>query len=961
MQTISSKLKTARVGDRLFGFVLEKREFAAGKNADLYTLRHEKTGAELLYFDRADENKTFAIGFKTLPEDDTGVFHILEHSVLNGSKKYPVKEPFVSLLQSSMQTFLNAMTFSDKTLYPVSSRNEADFFNLMAVYLDAVFCPAIYERPEIFMQEGWHYEFDGEDEPPYYNGVVFSEMKGAFAEVDSLMADEMNRLLYPDSCYGYVSGGDPAHIPELSYEQFVATHRRFYHPTNAKIFLDGCMDIDRALEYIDSEYLSHYDRREPDFDFVLQARVARDNTICYEAQPGDEELCHMAVGKILCSHSEVETIYAARVLADYLTGSNEAPLKRAFLEKGLAQDVELSVSETIYQPSVTFVARNTRRECFEAIRSLLSETAQKLGAQGLDKKALAASLEREAFVNREIVEPYGVELAMKAFDGWLYGDDPLTHIENAAVFDSLREKLNGDYFETLLRDMLASADDQCVLYVLPSLTKGEDDARREAERAAEASEKWTSEEKQAVCDAFARMQQWQQSEDDEQALASLPHLELSDVAETVEPIQTELVTVGGRDCLRVTTDTNGISYLRLYFDLSDFSAEELCYANVVTVCLGELRTALTPAAALQTRIKTLLGSLSAKIELAAKPGALDVSTPYLVVSASMLERNTAEALKLIAEIVTQTRFDETDKLCELLAQTDYFQKQDLIGNGHLYAVGKTFSAFSQEGAQKELLEGESFARWFTAYVERFAENGAACGAALADIAAKALVSNRLFIGCCGLNDDAALSALVAELPQGTIGERQSISQPDASAQTIEIPAAVGFSALGHNIYALGGRYSGACAVLSALMTYGYLWGAVRVQGGAYGTGMNIRQNGDMFCYSYRDPNLKATRAAFAALADAMEAMLADDMPLDDVIISTVNTTDPLLDPAGLCALACARHLKGVAHADIEQIRREILHTTVDDLRALCALVRRWLDEGKFCAVGDRTMLALLSE
>lgn len=957
MHSISSKLKTARVGDRLFGFVLEKREFAAGKNADLYTLRHEKTGAELLYFDRTDENKTFAIGFKTLPEDDTGVFHILEHSVLNGSKKFPVKEPFVSLLQSSMQTFLNAMTFSDKTLYPVSSRNEADFFNLMAVYLDAVFCPAIYERPEIFMQEGWHYEFESENESPYYNGVVFSEMKGAFAEVDSLMNDEMNRLLYPDTCYGFVSGGDPAHIPELSYGQFVATHRRFYHPTNAKIFLDGRMDIDCVLAYIDSEYLSHYDRREPDFDFTPQEPKVGENTVYYEAQEGEESLCHMALGKLLCTHSETETLYAARVLADYLTGSNEAPLKRAFLEKGLAQDVELSVSETIYQPNIVFLARNTAKENFETIRTLLPQAVETLLGEGLDKKALAASLERQAFQSREITEPYGVELSMKLFDGWLYGDDPLTHVENAAVFDSLREKLAGDYFETLLRDMLASADDKCVLYVLPSLTKGEDDARCEAEKLAAATVSWSESDRRAACDAFVRMQQWQQSEDDEQALASLPHLELSDVAETVEPIQTELLTVGERDCLRVVTETNGVAYLRLYFDLSDFTAEELRLANVVTVCLGELRTAQTSAAALQTRIKTLLGSLSAKIELAAKPGALDESTPYLVVSASMLERNSAEALALIAEIVTQTRFDEADKLGELLAQTDYFQKQDLISSGHMYAVTKALSAFSQTGAQTELLEGESFARWFSDYVERFSNNGAE----LADIAARAIASNRLFIGCCGLNDDAALSALVDALPQGASGERQRVSQPDTNAENVEIPAAVGFSALGHNIYALGGRYSGACSVLSALMSYGYLWGAVRVQGGAYGTGMNIRQNGDMFCYSYRDPNLKSTRAAFAALADAMEAMLADDMPLDDVIISTVNTTDPLLDPAGLCALACARHLKGVTHADIEQIRREILHTTADDLRSLTDLVRRWLAEGKFCAVGDRSMLALLSE
>ena len=348
----TTNLKTMQPGDICCGFKLIKKEYVSSHAADCYTMRHEKSGAELLYFDRADENKTFSISFKTLPEDHTGVFHILEHSLLNGSEKFPVKEPFVLLLQNSMQTFLNAMTFSDKTVFPVSSRNEQDLFHLMMVYLDGVFAPLIYTKPEIFMQEGWHYEFEDPSGEPYYNGVVFSEMKGAFSDVDQLMGDESQRMLFPDTSYGYTSGGAPEHITDLTYEKFIETHRRFYHPSNAKIIFDGHMNIERFLAYIDTEYLSKYDYQEPDFDFVKQEPKTTEETIVYEAQQGAEDLAHMCVAKIFGMHQETEKIYAAKILTDYLTGSNEAPLKRAFLERGLAQDVMLTVTDQVYQPSI---------------------------------------------------------------------------------------------------------------------------------------------------------------------------------------------------------------------------------------------------------------------------------------------------------------------------------------------------------------------------------------------------------------------------------------------------------------------------------------------------------------------------------------------------------------------------------------------------------------------------------
>lgn len=939
----------AVVGDVVYGFRLLKKEFVASKYADFYTLRHEKTGAELFYFDRADDNKTFSVSFKTLPEDNTGVFHILEHCVLNGSEKYPAKEPFVSMLQSSMQTFLNAMTYGDKTVFPVSSRNERDFFNLMSVYLDAVFSPAIYEKPEIFMQEGWHYEFD-ENGKPYYNGVVFSEMKGAFSDVDGLIYDNSTKLLFPDNSYGFTSGGNPDYITDLTYEQFINTHKRFYHPTNAKFFLDGKMDIKSVLKYIDGEYLSKYDYKEPDFDFSEQIPKANEETIYYEAREGEEEFSHISIAKILCKFDDVEKTYAAEILADYLAGSNEAPLKRALLEKGFARDVELDIYTGVYQPSVSLVLKNVKSESFGEIKKFIAAKTVALAKNGLDKKALSAALENYAFINKEISEPYGLELAIKALDGCLYGGDPLTHIDNENVFASLRQKINTDYFEKLLVEMLGCEDDKVYLYVLPSLTKGKADAEREAQRVAERTASWGDEEFKLMREKFEIMKEWQQSTDSDEVLAMLPHLDLKDVPESVNLPKTEKTTIGNCDVLKVETQTNGIVYLKLFFDISDFSVEELRTANAFAICFGKLRTENFTADELQTEIKATLGSVSAKIELTAKSGDLKNCKPYFAVYASMLEEKSTEAEKLVEEILLRSVFDETDKINETLLQKDYTLKQSLIGNGHIFALNKALSAFSVKGALKELLEGESYNNWFAEFSKGFKENETEYAKAIEKIAKKIFAGNRLFVGFCGELEKNVIENIIKGLPENEIGEPAKYPEFDREDCKVEIPASVGYSAMGHNIYALGEKFSGSCSVLSKVMSYAYLWNAVRVQGGAYGTGMTIRDSGDIFCYSYRDPNTQNSKNAFCGVADFLEEFASQGGALDDTIIGTVNTTEPLLEPTEVCDTECIRYLNGTTHEKIQQTRREILHTTYEDLLKFSKMLKKYAENGKFCAI-----------
>ncbi len=947
------------IGSVLWGFEVISCQEIPSVPTTVYMLRHQKTGAQVLYSGRDCENKTFAIAFETLPEDHTGVFHILEHSVLNGSEKYPVKEPFVNLLQSSLQTFLNAMTFPDKTVYPVSSRNQQDFENLMRVYLDGVFRPAIYKKPEIFRQEGWHYQMESADKAPAYNGVVFSEMKGAFSNVDNLMEQYTQQMLFPDNCYGYCSGGDPAHIPELTYEHFIRTHQRFYHPSNAKIFLDGDMALAPILEYLDTEYFSGYAYQKADFEMVDQKPVQKTMKLSYQVTEEQEQFSHLVLSKIICKYDDLEEIYAAKLLCDYLTGSNEAPLQRAILEAGLGQDVSVDFSDGVYQPFVEFRVRNTKPEHFDKICGVLRETVKTQIAQGLDKESLLASLERYAFRCREVDEPYGLMLCLKALDTWLYGGDPTAHWNTEPIFAALREKLEGDYFPMLLEKMLGDPDAMCRLEVLPSNTKGQQEAAREREKLHKLFDGWSDEERRQVMADYEKMTAFQQTPDSEAALACLPSLNLADIPLRPQEVKSTASQIANCPFVKTHIDTHGIVYLNLYFSLADFTPEQLQMTEVMNTALGELSTKQFAGVKLQSQIKTWLGGFQTKIELMAPEGQVEECTPYLAVSVSMLEENAPKALELLAEILLNTRFAEVDRMEELLRQNEYYMKQSLISSGHSYAVTKALSAFSVLGTLKEALSGETSIRWLTEFLETFRENGQEIMQSLAQLAEKIFCRSRLVLGAGGQIAESQLSEFLQKLPEGSSVKPLQRTASGEKQNGIEIPSRVNYCAMGHNLNAMGEKFTGSAVVLSSMMSFSYLWNAVRVQGGAYGTGMAARVTGDVLCYSYRDPSPEKTLETFGHMADFLEDFCNSGASLDDLIIGSVNSTDPLIGPGQHCQNACLRYLKGKTFEDVCQVRKEILETTLDDFRAFVEILRTFAGEGAVCVVGEKTVVDTL--
>ena len=513
------------INEVINGFEIKNITELSDVKGTLYEMQHVKTGAKLAWLDRADENKTFAIAFKTIPENDTGVFHILEHSVLNGSKKYPVREPFVELLKGSMQTFLNAMTFPDKTLYPVSSRNDKDFMNLMSVYMDAVFHPAIYTNPNIFYQEGWHYEIRHEEDTPIYKGVVLNEMKGAFSSVDETIIDELNRMLFPDNCYQYVSGGDPEHITDLSYESFIETHQKFYHPSNARVWLDGTLDINEVTKFINDEYFSQYEKEEMDFSIPNQVeREAQHHTVQYELSKDEskEHRTQIALARIVSSYDQPLKNLAWGLLSTILVSSNESELKKAIIEKDLGEDVELDIYDGIQQPWIVMCVRNTDEDKYDEVMQAIKKCAEGLIENGLDHDAILATLNQLEFKYREKHEPAGVMFAQRALETWLYDGDITQGFSLNPVFKELRKKVDEGYFEELLKEFFLS-DHLSTVVAVPSYTLSQERVEKEEAKLKEAKDSWKEDVSKYIA-LNQTLDNWQATADTEEQLDTLPKL-----------------------------------------------------------------------------------------------------------------------------------------------------------------------------------------------------------------------------------------------------------------------------------------------------------------------------------------------------------------------------------------------------------------------------------------------------
>jgi len=940
-----------KVNDIIHGFRVESVRALEQAGGRAVGMIHEKSGARLLFLDREDSNKTFSIGFRTVPDDDTGVFHILEHSVLCGSDKYRLKEPFVELLKSSMNTFLNAMTFPDKTLYPISSENDKDFFNLMSVYLDAVFSPLIYSKPEIFRQEGWHFEFDGDSAA--YKGVVFNEMKGVYADADSVLENKVTSQLFPDNGYGYESGGLPSKIPTLTYEQFVHTHSKFYHPSNSYIFLDGSVDIDRALALIDGEYLSRYEKSEPMPMPAVQRAVKTGRVTGYFEQGEDTELeGHSMLGKayVIGSFDDKEKIFACRILSDVLSDSNQSVIKSAFLSKGLCEDLTIQINDGVMQPWLLVTFRNIDESKADEIESLFDSVIKDIIKNGVDVKQLEASISNFEFSLKEkdFGVPLGLYYSMASLETWLYDGDPVKGFEFGEVFDSLRDKINTGWYENLLDEIFLKNDHACSVLLNPSYTLGDEERQREADEISLRLSGMTDEEKAELKTQQADLIAWQSGTDSPEALASIPKIALSDidVSPNIAP------TSSDGNIITHAMHTDGITYINMYFDITGLGKDRLRAASLLSVLLGKLDTLNHSALDLQTETLTKCGSLSFDVRAFSDPRDVNNTAVKFCVSVSMLDRNTDGALALVHEILTQTEFNKPDAILELVRQDKTDMYQNIVSAGSKFALRRAQSSLTPGGAVTELIDGFAYYQ----YIRDFEVNDASLSE-LKSVYDSIFSSKTLITSVTNDNPDAVKSKIQAfadSLSAPGAGGTLSIEPFEKANEAIAIPGDIAFAAMSGMSDSV---LDGTMLLISHIVTLEYLWNEVRVKGGAYGTGMKAQTDGLLSYYSFRDPAAANSIETFNKTADYLESYLSSAPDLTGAVIGTISDISPLLTPRAKASAADGYYLRNISFDDLKKLRAEIISSTLNDIRAELERISDSAKNSAVCVIGSKEQIA----
>ena len=981
-------------GTTCHGFAVERCETVPELDSDAYVLRHTVSGARLLYLACDDENKAFAIGFKTPPADSTGVFHILEHSVLCGSAKFPVKEPFVDLIKSSMQTFLNAMTYPDKTIYPVATTNEQDLYNLMDVYLDAVFNPAIYTKPTIFEQEGWHYELDlpegaegeGDGNPASlregtlrYNGVVFNEMKGALSDPMSVLDDAVNAALYPDTAYAHESGGDPRAIPALTYEQFLDTHARHYNPSNSYITLYGDLDVDRALAFLDERYLSQPSAASRRMDAAVAAgedpSTLAPNPLDVQAPVTCEykrvemattpENALMGLGLVLGSALDRKRTIAADILFEALLGSNEAPVKKAILAAGLGGNVVSYTAAECLQPYELIMLQNAQPGVARELRRVFQDACRDLCEHGVPRERLEAIISSNEYDlrQRDYGIADGVAIACDALSTWLYDDDAATlALKYGPVYEELRGELDGSYFEDLLRELVLENDHMALVELVP-VDAGAGSEGAEAAELAARRDAMTDAELANVVERTAALHAAQEAEDTPEDKATLPRLRVSDIGEARPEPPLVVDTTTPIVCLRHDIPTNRLAYAMQYFDLSCVAFEDLPYVTLLCRLLKQLPTSEHSAEELDNLIAGKLGFLSFTTEVMTQPD-VDGVRPYLLVSAGALSEKIDALASLPREVWSSTLLADADadRVRDVLTQIRIGLEQGFINNGHSAALGRAMSYSSPSAVVREQLSGVDFYLFLRDLLDHFDERLDDLRAKLAELAGRIFVADGCMASFTGSDEDFdAYWDAAGDLGLGA-GDSAGLDAlvvpaPCDRHEAFVIPSDICFAARACDPRRLGLDVTGAWAVTANALSYDYLWNEIRVKGGAYGCGFRAAGERQTAFYTYRDPAIDPSIERVERAGAWLGSFEPDEAAFEGFIVSCVSGMDAPVKPYALTKRRNTTYLAGLDPHAREERRAQMLAATPGELRSLGTDVTRIAAKSPTCVFGGRDVIA----
>ena len=924
-------------------------------------MKHEKSGARLIYIDSPDSNKVFNIAFRTTPHNSTGVAHIMEHSVLCGSRKFPLKEPFVELVKGSLNTFLNAMTYPDKTMYPVASKNDKDFHNLMDVYLDAVFYPRVREDAEIVMQEGWHYELENADDELTYKGVVFNEMKGVYSSPDSVLERQMMRELFPDTTYGVDSGGDPDYITDLTYEEFQEFYRVHYHPSNSYIFLYGDINIEEQLAFLNDEYLSHFDAIEVHTEVALQAQFTEGKVVSYPYSVGSEEPTDNST---LHSFAYVlpditpEHSLAFEVFTHALLTSPAAPLKQAFVKAGIGSDVSGYYLDSIRQPMWTVQATGSNLDKQADLQRIVESTLQELCDKGLDKELLEASLNSIEFALRESDfggRPIGLAYIIRMMDNWLYDNDPLELLHYEEALANIRKGLAGTYFEYLIRYSILNNDHKVLVSIYPERGLQERKDAEVKEHLAAVKANMTKEEIDAIVEQTKRLKIRQETPDSDEALASIPLLELSDLNPNMEAVERRESKINNTTVHFVPTFTKGINYVGLYFKLNGLTEEELFYADILSDILGRVDTSERGYEALAKDINMNLGGLSSDITAISKDGKRDEFTPLMIVRAKALHSKLPDLCRLINEVVQKADYRDDQRLTELVQESKAIWDNEAFRRGNSIVSQRVMAQVSAVGKFRDNGNLGYYQK-----ISELASNPAALPLLpekLSEVARKIFRANNVDIMFVG--EEGALEAFenlmkplvetwdTTELSNDVL-QITRLSGNDG----IVTAGKVQYVAQGGNFIDHGFKHVGPMSVLETILRYEYLWIRIRVQGGAYGAFANFYDDGNMIFCSYRDPNLLETLDVYKELPQYLRDFTLTDREMRKYIIGTMSSLDLPMTPALRGPRAMGMYFSGAKLEDKVEFRKQVIACKPEDIVALADVVEPVLNDNNICTMGN---------
>ena len=953
-----------KVGSIYHGFILNKEEQIKEVNSIVRIFEHEKTGARLLHMENDDSNKVFSIGFKTPPSDSTGVMHILEHSVLCGSKKFPTKEPFVELVKGSLNTFLNAMTFSDKTVYPIASKNEKDFFNLMDVYLDAVFNPNIYNTKEILMQEGWHHHLENKEDELTYKGVVYNEMQGAFSSPDGVLVRKIQETLFPDNTYSNESGGDPKYIPDLTYEQFIDTHKKYYHPSNSYIFLYGDGNLDKMLEFINDNYLVNYNKKEIESDIKLQEPYddIKDVISSYSlAEDDDETEKTYHAFNFVTGKSTDEELYIALDIIEYILLEAEgAPLKKAILDAGIGKDVFGMVDKGILQPYLSIIVKNSEVNKKEEFKKVVFDTLSNLVKNGIDKELIEGCINTFEFRLREAdtgTDPKGLIYYLNAMDSWLYGGDPLMHIKYEKTLQKIKESLTTNYFEELIDKYILNNTHASLLTLKPEKGLAHREEIELQEKLANYKASLTENEVEELVKETKDLLLRQNTPDSQEALETIPMLSLSDIDKNVEDLPVQEINHDGIQILHHNTFTSNIAYLNFMFYAKCVEEEDIPYFSLLGSLLGKVDTKNYSYKDLAKKILMDTGDLYFKNDVYSNDKDINKYYPFLEARIKVMDDKVSNSLDIVSEIIENSLYEDKNRIREIIREIISRIEMSFIDRGHQVAISRLISYFSPISCYSDKINGYNYYR----FLKEIESNFDSC---IDEVKSKLykiqnMIFNKANLTVTITGEDKELNILKSNLNKivpilstEQLQNKEYSFVEERKNEGLLTPSNVQFVAKGYNFRKLGYNYSGNMLVLQTILGYDYLWNKVRVQGGAYGGFANLARSGNMAFASYRDPNLKETLNIYDKAYEFVENVKISNRDMTKYIIGTISNLDMPLTPFMKGEKAINMYIRGITKEDRQKERNEVLSTTNSDINSYSKLIEDVMKQDYISVVGN---------